>query len=154
MFSTFVTWRSRPSPIVRRKRLQDHGVPIGSSRRQGELSIVRFEGYARPFIGDVKIAAGGARDHDDFGAAHDVVSSGSNRVWTREAVPQTIPPFARRILAVDPAGVGTGQECDYRCDVLRLAKALQRRELGEVIDRFLRLALQKQLGGRGPRGDR
>jgi hypothetical protein len=41
-------------------------------------------------------------------------------------------------LAVDPGAVGAGEEGDGGGDVRRLAEALQRGELGEAVDDFLR----------------
>src|SRR3954451_24036485 len=57
-------------------------------------------------------------------------------------------------LPVDPAAVGAGQEGDHVRDVLRRPEALERRLLGEAVDRLLVLAVEEQVGrGRAGRDD-
>ena len=64
-----------------------------------------------------------------------------------------IPPLARSTWPLIQPPSGPARKADRVGDVLGLAEPLQRRELGEVIDHLLRLAVEEQLGCRRPRCD-
>src|SRR5687767_7766124 len=56
-------------------------------------------------------------------------------------------------LAVDPVPFRAGEEGNHSGDVLRRAQSLQRRGLGELVDLLGSLAVEEELGGRGPGRD-